>query len=60
MNVKELKEKIKDLPDNMDVFIEQTNTGFETSLAEQVKVTCIVFTDDELKGEEDCLLIRDY
>lgn len=59
MNVKELKEKIKDLPDNMDVFIEQTNDEFRCSIVNQVNVLELTFTDDDLKGSEVCVLITD-
>lgn len=59
MNVKELKEKIKDLPDNMDVFIEQTNDEFRCSIVKDVNVLELMFTDDKLKGSEICVLITD-
>jgi hypothetical protein len=59
MTVKELKEKIKDLPDNLDVFISQNNDEFEFSLLNGAVVGELPFSDDDLKASEDCLLLRD-
>lgn len=59
MNIKELKYKIKDLPDNMDVMIEQTNNEFRCTVANEANVLELTFSDGELKGSDICLLISD-
>lgn len=59
MNIGELKEKIKDLPDSMDVFIEQTNDEFRCSIVNEANVLELVFSDGKLKGSEVCFLITD-
>lgn len=62
MNIKELKEAIKDLPDNMDVMIEQTNDESRYGMANEVEVENVKFQDgdnDEVFAEVDCLVIRD-
>lgn len=62
MNVKELKEAIKYLPDNMDVMIEQTNDEGRFGMANEVKVELVKFQDgdsDEIFAELDCVIIRD-
>jgi len=46
MTVKQLKEKIKDLPDHMDVFIHQENQEFGLSLLEDAKVITASFSED--------------
>lgn len=46
MNIKELKEKIKDLPDLMDVFIKQENEEFGLSEAQQAKVVKASFSEN--------------
>lgn len=62
MNVKELKAAIADLPDDMDVMIEQTNDESRYGLANEAEVELVKFQDgdnDEVFAEEDCLVIRD-
>ncbi len=46
MLIKELKEKIKDLPDNMDVFIKQENTEFGFSNVEKAEVITAGFSEE--------------
>jgi hypothetical protein len=46
MNIKQLKEKIKDLPDHMDVVIQRENTEFPMSLAETGKVVKASFSEE--------------
>lgn len=63
MTVKELKELLKDAPDNMDVFIQQTNTEYPLSLCDKAEVKRVPFYDEsdtELQGEDDVFLITDY
>lgn len=63
MNIKELKAAIADLPDNMDVMIEQTNDESRYGLANEAEVENVVFGDEDIPKEEwaneDCLVIRD-
>lgn len=46
MNIKELKEKIKDLPDNMEVFIDERLTEFRYGLVNTVEVKGIDFMEE--------------
>ena len=63
MDIKELKEKIKDLPDTMDVMILQTNDEYQHSMADSAYVRPITFQDESMPEEEwavvDCLVITD-
>lgn len=68
MDIKELKEKIKDLPDTMDVMILQTNDDFQNSMAESAEVRAITFSEEEISDDDlpeqewpvvDCLVISD-
>lgn len=62
MQVKELKEKIKDLPDHMDVFLEYTSTEFDYSLANTAKVTKVHFREEpesETLSSIESLIISD-
>jgi hypothetical protein len=43
MTVKELKEKIADMPDNMDVFLTHMPTDFQYGLLEEVEQKKISF-----------------
>ena len=52
MNIKQLKEKIKDLPDNMDVFLAERKTEFGYGLANSAYTKEIFFTDDETPTDE--------
>lgn len=47
MNIKQLKEKIENLPDHMDVFIRQDNPEFNCSMVEKAKVINASFAEDE-------------
>lgn len=61
MNVKQLKEVIKDLPDHLDVFLAERKTEFEFGLVNTAKVREINFMD-ELNGEvlsRDKVLVLD-
>ncbi|MFA6057259.1 MAG: hypothetical protein WC756_03595 [Taibaiella sp.] len=59
MTVKQLRELIKDLPEDLDVFIEQTNDEYRYSMLEGVSLTEITFADGKLKAEEMCLVLTD-
>ena len=43
MTIAQLKQKIADLPDNMDVFIEEMETGFQYGLVNSAQVKEINF-----------------
>lgn len=53
MTIKELKQKIENLPDNMEVFLAQRKTDFGFGLANSVYVKEIFFTEDEFPTEEE-------
>ena len=53
MNIKELKEIIKDLPDNMDVFIAERITEFSYGLVNSAYTKEILFYDEEDSENED-------
>ncbi len=59
MTILELKEAIKDLPDNMDVFIEKSNGDFSYALVEMAKPKTILFLDADLKGSDYCFVLTD-
>lgn len=59
MNVKELKVLLEGKPDNMDVFIHQTNDEFNCSLLENANVKNMKFVDGKLVGYDDCLILTD-
>lgn len=62
MTIKQLKEKIKDLPDYMDVAIQKENTEFSVSLAETGIVITASFSEEpgsEVLGKDDVFLISD-
>lgn len=46
MTVKELKNKLNEYPDNMDVFIDERLTEFTYGLANSVKMKKINFVDE--------------
>lgn len=46
MTIKDLKAKIKDLPDHMDVFIKQVNDEYSLSMVEDAKVVEASFHED--------------
>lgn len=46
MNIKELKEIIKDLPDTLDVFMDERLTEFKFGLVNSAKVKSIKFSED--------------
>lgn len=60
MNIKELKEKIKDLPDLMDVFVCERKTEFTYGLVNSAFVKKINFMeepDGEVLAQEPVLLL---
>lgn len=62
MNIKELKEKIKDLPDHMEVFIHQDNDEFHLAQVETAKVIEASFSeepDGEKLAKENVFLLTD-
>ena len=60
MTVKELKQKIQDLPDNMDVFIQQTDWEFKCGLLTVAEPKDIDFVLEDVEtATETCLLLTD-
>ncbi|TWP23500.1 hypothetical protein ETU10_07190 [Apibacter muscae] len=62
MTVKELKEYIADLPDNMDVMIMQVNDDFRYNLLQNSEVKEVNFIDPsnkEVYAFEACLILSD-
>lgn len=60
MNIKELKEKIKDLPDHMDVMMKQVNNDeFDLSIVENVEVKEVKFIGEKEEPKDKCLVISD-
>ncbi len=62
MNIKELKEKIKDLPDTMDVFLDQRLTDFTYGLANSAEVKKIDFTEEpegEVLNSYECFVLSE-
>ncbi len=60
MNIKELKEKIKDLPDLMDVFLDKDDGEFSLQLLERAEVKDCKFTGDGVQTtREKCLVLTD-
>lgn len=53
MTIKELKEIIKDLPDNMDVYIDERVTEYAYGLANSGFVKEILFYDEDDITNED-------
>jgi hypothetical protein len=47
MTILDLKQKIKDIPDSMEVFIHQENDEFYLSLVETAKVTEAKFAEED-------------
>lgn len=60
MNIKELREKIQDLPDCMDVFMSERKTEFTYGLVNSAKVKKINFMEDpdgEVLARENVLVL---
>lgn len=53
MTIKELKQKIADLPDNMEVFVAERKTEFIYGLVNSAYVKEIFFTEDEFPSENE-------
>jgi len=53
MNIKQLKEKIKDLPDTMEVFMAERVTEFAYGLVNTGEVRNILFYDESDPEDED-------
>lgn len=53
MTVKELKEKLKDVPDTMEVFIGERVTEFNYGLVNSAGVKNVLFYDDGDPDNED-------
>lgn len=64
MTVAELKKQLEKHPDNMDVFIRQTQDDFELSLVVDVKQENVLFSegngDQETEAYENVVVIFDY
>jgi len=59
MNAGQLKKLIENVPDNMDVMIEQMNTEYQFSLAGTAEIRTVKFSDGKLKAKDDCFVITD-
>jgi hypothetical protein len=62
MTVKELKQTLENVPDDMDVFFQQTNTEYPLSMVTEAEIKRVPFydeSDEELEGEDDVFLITD-
>jgi hypothetical protein len=60
MTIKQLKEKIANLPDNMDVFVSERKTEFAYGLVNSASVKQINFMEEpngEILAEEDVLVL---
>ena len=53
MNIKELKEKLENLPENMEIFLADRVTMFGYGLLNSVEQKEIYFTEEEFPDEED-------
>lgn len=53
MTIKELKRKIADLPDSMEVFVAERKTEFSYGLVNSAYVKEIFFTEDEFPTENE-------
>lgn len=63
MTIKELKQKISDLPDNMDVMLSQYNDECHYSMSETAEVMDVEFQDPDMHPKdwatEKCFVITD-
>lgn len=63
MNVRQLKKMLENAPDDMDVFIVQTNDDFTFSLAENAKIKNVDFIIEEnnknINAKQKCFVISD-
>ena len=62
MNIKELKEKIKDLPDHVQVFLDERITDFRYGLLESANLKEIKFSetpDGEDLAEDEVLILSE-
>lgn len=59
MTVEQLKEKLKDLPHNMEVFIEKSVGEYSHQLVEFAGVKNLRFFDDDLEAWDDVFVISD-
>lgn len=63
MTVKDLKQKLEGIPDDMDVMIMQVNDEYQYSMGEEAGVSSITFQDPDIPEDEwcdvDCFVITD-
>ncbi|MDI3319148.1 hypothetical protein [Pinibacter soli] len=59
MTVKELKQKLHQLPDHMDVFIKQVNDEYPVSLVAVAEKININFSDGHYSAKDECLVLSD-
>lgn len=60
MKIKELKEKIKNLPDNMDVFVAERKTEFAYGLINSAivkKINLVEDPDGEVLAQENVFIL---
>lgn len=59
MTVKELKEKLAEYPDNMDVFVAERKTEFAYGLINSVRIEEITFAENPDFDVDEEVLARD-
>lgn len=59
MNIKELKEKIANIPDHMDVFIRQVNDEFACAYVNSAEVKSVKFIGEKEEPHDDCFVLSD-
>lgn len=64
MTVKQLKEKLNKLDDNLDVFIEKLDDDFEYTLINNVSVKNVLFSEGDdnpdTEAYDDIVIISDF
>ena len=53
MTVKQLKQELENLPDNMDVFLAERKTEFGYGLLNSIYTKEVFFTEDENPSEDE-------
>lgn len=59
MTVLQLKKALENMPDNMDVFIKQSDEDFIHSLSMSVEKKFIKFSDGEVSANAEVVIISD-
>jgi hypothetical protein len=58
MKIKELKAKIADLPDHMDVMMEEIDTEYGFALLNEAVVEIVTFKGEKQDPKEKCLILK--